>query len=174
MKEILRRLSGIVCAAAICALVGCGGGEKLVTITGKLVDGGNPIKLEDIDQETIEEMGMLPIEVELWPVDASGNIDKNRKPEGASVELDGSFTLSGPEGDGIPAGRYRVALRYTAGEDLGMDEAEAEGEGPAAPWGDKFTRDNSTWEFDFQSDQEIVLDISAAGGGGGEESSGDG
>jgi hypothetical protein len=135
-------------------LIGCGGGGDLVKVTGKIVDGGTPYVLEG---EEVEEGG-VGIEVVFYPLDGSGGFDKEGTAYFATAEPDGTFVLEGDEGDGIPAGKYRVALSQMTGSS--PDAVD--------PFGDKFTADNSPLTVEVSSSNPAVeLDISAAGGSGG-------
>jgi hypothetical protein len=84
------------CVAAL-LVSGCGG-RKGVEVSGQVLLNGAPIKLlpsEEIMVGFSEEApaGQQPIAA--WaPINAS----------------DGAFTLAGPAGKGIPAGRYRVVV----------------------------------------------------------------
>lgn len=155
----VRKLFSFILASALLAtLAGCQRGEDLVTITGTVVEGGQPITLPGTDPEVVEEMGFLPLEVELWPVNSAGEIDLERKPFGGSVEPDGAFFVGGDMGEGIPAGKYRVALLYMPDSDLGAGE-DPGGAAHLAPWGDAFSQEKSPWVYDFTEDQEITLDV---------------
>ncbi len=147
---------GLHCCLAVMvclAVAGCGAGEKRVTVTGKIVDGGQPLTFGGPEYEE----GAASAEVTFHPLDDAGNLDKERNSHSTTAKPDGSFVMDGDVGDGILVGRYRVALRHRA----------SSGYSPTAPaqgdtWAGKFDLNNSPFEFDIQSDQEIVLDISQA------------
>jgi len=91
-----RATAGALCAGAVLALAGCGGGgaPKLVKVTGKV-----------FYQDKSYPGGFV------WfiPESPSGG----QAAEGA-VEQDGSFTMATPNtGDGVVPGRYKVGLRFT-------------------------------------------------------------
>jgi len=68
---------------------GCGGGGGAVK--GKVLRGGQPIKVGD--------KGMVQVR---FIAEDNGYT--------APVAADGSFTLTGNEGKGIPAGKYKIAV----------------------------------------------------------------
>jgi hypothetical protein len=69
------------------------------------------------------------------------------------VGQDGTFEMSGDMGDGIPAGKYRIALRRE-GETEQINAWDQK-------WGTKLDRDNSPFVFDFGDDQrDLVIDLS--------------
>jgi hypothetical protein len=82
-------------------LTGCGGsaqrtGPELVgsIVTGKLLQGGKPIKL--LKDETIR----------ISIVEAA----EGKNTGGSDVKEDGSFEIKGPSDKGMPAGKYKVVI----------------------------------------------------------------
>jgi hypothetical protein len=149
----LERIACCCLAALTCvALAGCGSGESTVTVTGEVLDGGTAVSIPDY------EAGENCLEVEFFPLDEGGNL-VSAASYPAVVEEDGSFEVDGPMGEGIPAGKYRVAVRRVGGGE--EEEEEEEEAAPTGQWA-KFTKENSPFVFEVPGD-EIVIDISQAG-----------
>lgn len=132
---------------ALCiAIVGCGGGDPQYTVTGKVVEGGQPIVIE------MYEEGGSCLEVEFFPLDEGGALASDAVSHIAFCAEDGSFQMYGAEGEGIPPGKYRVAVRR-----LGETEDES-----GDMWGGKFDGDKSPFVVDVPSSEDIVIDIAKA------------
>jgi len=145
----LQRAGSYLSWAILCiAIAGCGDGITRVTVTGKVVDGGEPYV---IPEDEYEEGGCC-VELEFCHLDESGEFEGDRF--SVIAKSDGSFLVDGYEGDGIPLGKYRVALRRPTGEmtEDGIDDL----------FNGKFEPDNSPFEFDITETQKepIVIDIS--------------
>jgi hypothetical protein len=129
------------------AVAGCdGGGVTLVKVTGKVVDGGQPVELEGGYEE-----GGNCVEVEFVPLDQSGSPKSGAPAYFKYAAEDGSFVMSGDEGKGIPKGKYRVCV-YRRGAETDHPSGDA--------WEGKFNRENSPFEFDVSRGKELVIDIS--------------
>jgi hypothetical protein len=87
------------CALALVVASGCGiGGPKLVPVNGKLTNGGkSPLP---------DPKGGLTIV--FLPTDP--NAKKATYPATPFNQDDNSFTVPGPDGKGIPAGKYKVTI----------------------------------------------------------------
>jgi hypothetical protein len=85
--------------AAALLVAGCGvAGQKGVTVTGQVLENGQPIKV-------------LPAEEIMVGFSAEAPAEKQATAAWATVKPeDGTFTLSGPAGKGIPPGKYRVVV----------------------------------------------------------------
>jgi hypothetical protein len=79
---------------AFCLLLGGGCTDGKLTIKGKLLDKGQPIKRESTDQ----------VALTFYPEDAKEEEKGNGYP--ATVDTDGNFTVNG-----IPPGHYRVTFQ---------------------------------------------------------------
>jgi hypothetical protein len=135
--------------ALLClAMAGCGGGEKLVTVTGKVVQDGQPISIEGYEE------GMECLSVAFIPLDEGGNRKAGARSYSQDCQEDGSFEILGDMGDGIPVGKYRVAVSR-------VSEAAEEGEDDL--WKGKFGPDNSPFIFDINGSHDVQIDIAKAG-----------
>lgn len=88
-----RAITGTLYASAILALAGCGGGPKLVKVTGKVSYQNKPYPRAFV-----------------WfiPESPSGG-----QPAEAMADQDGSFAMTTPNiGDGVVPGRYKVGIRF--------------------------------------------------------------
>lgn len=95
-------------ALALALLPGCGGSGHYVWVTGKLLKGETPYAAPAGQSVTLAFVG-------IETMDASGKMVKYTDQYQADLDPSGSFKLRGPEGQGIPPGKYRVAIsqRYT-------------------------------------------------------------
>ena len=160
MGYVQRGLCGLLWAMLTLALAGCDMGEKLVTVTGRIVEGGQPLAVAESEYRTGGG-----VEVRFVPLDDAGQFARGGTSFATSTQPDGTFVMDGDVGDGIPAGRYRVVLSRRGAGSYSPD-AQSQGDMYAG----KFDLENSPFTFDLQSDQEIVLDLSTAGGAGASES----
>lgn len=79
--------------AMVLLLAGCGGGPKLVPVTGAVTFNGKPLTAGSI-----------------WFHPAEGNPSQGEKPS-CQLAIDGSFTMrTYPFGNGVPPGDYQVTL----------------------------------------------------------------
>ena len=97
-------------ALALALLPGCGGSGHYVWVTGKLLKGETPYAAPAGQSVTLAFVG-------IETMDASGKMVKYTDQYQADLDPSGSFKLRGPEGQGIPPGKYRVAIsqRMVAG-----------------------------------------------------------
>ncbi len=158
---LTHRVLRVLPLALVCvALAGCPGmGAKKVKVTGKIVKNGQPLTLQGPEYEE----GGAGIDVTFTPVDASGNVDKERQAFSTRADANGTFVMDG-DGSGIPAGKYKVSLVHEAGAMEMMQRGDASG---GDLFGGKFSLQNTPFVFDIQNDQEITLDVGSASGGGG-------
>jgi hypothetical protein len=155
-------LKGMVPASWFVAVLGCvvlagctGGGKSgppsLLT-TGRVLENGQPVAITDFSQ------GYNCLQVDFYPVDATGN-PGSALHFPAFVAQDGSFAIGGLEGKGIPAGKYRVAVRR-------WDRTKTikpEPDGTIDTWEGKFSEKNSPFVVDCPGPAEgIVIDLAKA------------
>jgi hypothetical protein len=136
------------------AVAGCGGGEKLVKVTGKVVQDGQPIIIEDYEE------GVQCLNVAFIPLDEQGNRKAGARSYSEDCQEDGSFEILGDMGDGIPPGKYRVAVSRVS--KAGEEEDEEDGE--ADLWKGKFGIKNSPFVFDINGSHDVEIDIAKAEG----------
>jgi hypothetical protein len=86
-----------LCAAACLALAGCGAGNA-VWVKGHLLKGGQPYTAPD--NQTVG--------VTFYAMDAQST--KADEPFAATYGPEGAFEVPGPEGRGIPPGKYRISV----------------------------------------------------------------
>jgi hypothetical protein len=124
-------------AAGLClwVLSGCGGNGRLRT-KGRVVKGGVPLTVPE------EEY----VRVTFFPVTADGKPPKNTyavRYNGA----DGTFRAVGPDGKGIPPGKYRIAVEHEGKKRRDLLQGAYDG-------------DRSPFVFDVDSStKEIVIDL---------------
>ena len=147
--------SGLLVVVACLAAAGCGGSVERVTVTGKIVDGGAPLKLAGTEQPGAPS----PVEIRFCPVDEALTKVISGMPISlsASPKQDGSFVIDGGDGKGIPVGRYKVTM---SNRNMMMDRRSAPKSGAQGDvWEGRFSIENTPFSFDIQAPQEIVLDI---------------
>ena len=123
-------------SAAFCLLLlsGCGGDGRL-NVKGRIVKGGAPFTVPEGEH----------VRVTFFPVTTDGRPPANTY---ASVfnGADGTFRAVGPDGRGVPPGKYRVAVEHEAKR---RDKLRG-----------RFDGDRSPFVFDIDSKTgEIVIDL---------------
>ncbi len=152
MTSLRRTLSCLLVVMICFAVVGCpGGGGRLVTVTGKILKDGTPLALEGRDFQE----GAAYVEVTFYELDDAGAVATDGRAYSATAKPDGTFVVAGDEGNGIPVGKYRVALRYSGSSSGYSPDRQPSG----GPWEGNFDASNSPFTFDIQGDQEVVLDV---------------
>jgi hypothetical protein len=94
-----RRLCGA--ALVLCLAAGCKSGDGRLATKGRIVKGGAPF--------TVAEPEF--VRVTFFPVTPEGVAPLNTY-IAAFNGADGSFRASGPDGKGIPPGKYRIAVEH--------------------------------------------------------------
>lgn len=97
-------LSALLCLATS----GCGGGgEPTVSARGTVTDAGRPLQVKGRD------LGLGTVVVQFYRIgdDPKGARRQSTDPEEAVVDAEGNFRVPGRRGDGIPPGKYRIAVR---------------------------------------------------------------
>ena len=123
--------------AALCLLVlaGCGGDGRLKP-RGRIVKGGAAFTVPEDDY----------LRVTFFPVTSDGRPPKNTY-AATSNGSDGTFQAVGPDGKGIPPGKYRIALEYEGKKKKDIFKGAYDG-------------DRSRFVFDIDSStKELVLDL---------------
>jgi len=90
-------MRAIFCSVILvaCFAIGCGGASRK-KVDGKIVKDGQPF--------TVSDKGVFVLS--FVPENDTGVASYN-----ATTKPDGTFTIVGPEGKGIPAGKYKVHLQ---------------------------------------------------------------
>lgn len=144
---------GCTLALAVGVLAcGCGSGETVVKVRGKLIKGGQPYQAKVTGSNLPPgEEGMA--EVTFYPVKSDNEViaDEEGAPtvvgaEMATVKEDGTFELLGPKGKGIPPGKYRIVVKHI--DPTGADLLKA-----------FFNEQNSRITRDVTEGAEIIIDL---------------
>jgi hypothetical protein len=88
----MRPVRTLFLVVRVCLLVGCGDSRR--KLNGKIVKGGAPFTLSD--------KGIFAL--------AFFSESDSSKMYNATTKTDGTFTIVGADGKGIPAGKYKVQL----------------------------------------------------------------
>jgi hypothetical protein len=160
-------LSAPLLSAAL--LTGCGSSGS-VKVTGRLLQGGAPYAVPDG-----QRIGLTLHAIEAR--DGSGKLVAGNEPFPAQVNpADGTFRVPGPEGYGVPPGKYRLALvRKLTRESLAKIEAnpnprskrseKRKASGPQGPdretdlWNGQFSAEKSPIVRTLAGNGELVIDI---------------
>lgn len=134
-------------AVALVAFTGCGKKSNTpeikpvvgVKVSGKVVQGGSPIKF--VKDETIKITFLSDVPKGQEAIVAQTEVGK----EG------GAFTINGPTGQGIPAGKYKVIL---SGEIY-----PPPGDGPADRFADKFDADKTPLNAEVTAEEGQVFTV---------------
>jgi hypothetical protein len=159
----------LLCAGVCCLAAGCGGKGKVYKVMGTLTKGGGPLQTSPAGTTVPPgtEETALGIEMYFYPYDKGqrpqlpDQLDVKATPidpYSATVQPNGDFTVLGPDGKGIPAGRYLVVVRQ---QDLKPGESPF---GPGAADKDKlrgaFNEANSPIVVEVQSDtDDLKIDL---------------
>jgi hypothetical protein len=79
--------------------------------------------------------------------------ERSLGPHAAIVKPDGTFSVPGPSGRGIPAGKYRVEITWQDPFPMGADKLEG-----------KFGKENSPVLVDIPSREDIDIDVASVTG----------
>jgi hypothetical protein len=98
MRMLSFSLVGLMC----CLLPGCGGADSL-WVTVDLKKGGQPFVASENQSVQVTFYGMEP---------KDSALEKNfvRQPFSARLKGEASYEVPGPDGWGIPAGKYRISV----------------------------------------------------------------
>ncbi len=132
----MRRLATCVVTLCLVVLCGCGANDGRLNARGRIVKGGTPVTVGEDEY----------IRVTFFPVTADGRPPKNTY--AASYDgTKGTFQAVGPDGKGIPPGKYRIAVEH-------------EGAKRKDQFHGAFDGDRSPFVFDVDSNtKEIVIDL---------------
>ena len=128
------RFSVMLAAACLIAAGGCGSDGKVAT-AGRVVRGGEVLSFAD-------DESLMVIFYQLNP---DGSMGKNTF-YATTSETDGTFKASGPDGRGVPPGKYRISVEHLKKKKDVLKGA--------------FNGDKSPFVFDIDAGTpELVLDI---------------
>jgi len=127
------------------SLAGCSGSEGMVEVKGKVHKSGQPLVVPIMPNGTGGRVMVL--------FHAMEQGQKDWGPHGAIVKPDGTFALSGPKGNGIPPGKYRVEITWQDQFPMGDDKLEG-----------KFGKENSPVVLEVPSPEEIDIDVARVTG----------
>jgi hypothetical protein len=131
----MRRLLPLGLLALALLAAGCRGGAKKYKVTGKVHRGGQVMKYDKL---------LGSVQVEFVPLDG--------KAENASTALadpvTGEFNVPGSDGKGLPAGKYRISVRY-------LPEGRAKGDLLEGQFG----RDNSPIQREVTGPSNFDIDL---------------
>jgi hypothetical protein len=102
---MMRRTTSAAFLLTALAMPGCGS-SNTIQVSGKLLDGSAPYKVPEG-----QVLGVTLIALEVADGSGSGKTVASNEPYHADLNPDdGTFTVPGPEGRGIPPGKYRVSI----------------------------------------------------------------
>jgi hypothetical protein len=125
-----------IALALLCLILvqGCSGDNRL-NVKGRLLKNGAPLKLSDPEF----------VRVIFFPVTTNGRPPLNTY-LAAVDDAEGTFEAVGPDGRGIPPGKYRVAIELNRKKKDALKGA--------------FDGDRSPFVFDIDANtQELVIDL---------------
>jgi hypothetical protein len=102
--------AGLLPATGLLLLAGCGPARPPQAVSGKILEGGGPLKV------SVAELppGTRPVQLVFHEIPAEG--ERGAESYYSDVNLDtGEFTVRGPNNKGIPAGKYRISVTLAAG-----------------------------------------------------------
>ena len=127
------------------SLAGCSGSEPVVAVRGKVHKNGQPLSVKELPNAAGGRVMVL-----------FHNLDQGKKdlgPQGAIVKPDGTFSVPGATGGGIPAGKYRVEITWQDQFPMGKDKLEG-----------KFGKENSPVVMDIPSPEDIDINVASVTG----------
>jgi len=141
----LRLVAAMLAATGtVISLAGCSS-ELLVEVKGKVHKNGLPLAVKELESQAGGRVMVL-----------FHSLDKREKPldpQATIVKSDGTFTVAGPAGKGIPPGKYRVEVKWQDPFPMGKDKLEG-----------KFGKDNSPVVVDVPSPVEIDINVASIAG----------
>jgi hypothetical protein len=142
--------------ALLAASPGCGGGNT-VWITGKLLKGGTRY---EPPKDQLVSVTFVALEVQ----DSSGKTVKSAEPYLAELDPDsGTFAVPGPERQGIPPGKYRVAItqRLTREAfDATKPKTNKKGRSRETDMlGNRYGLENSPITFELKRSDDVTIDL---------------
>jgi len=130
----------------ILTLAGCSSSERVVEVKGKVHQNGQPLAVQELPSGA---GGRVMVRFYL--------LDENQKPltyHAAIVKSNGTFSVPGNTGTGIPPAKYRVAITWQDSFPMGEDKLKG-----------KFGKDNSPVVVEIPHPDEIDINVAGDAGG---------
>lgn len=126
-------------AFLIAITVGCNGepsGPPRIQVQGEVTNNGEPLKVRPM---------VGKVQVTFYPVTEAGQPPGD--PKEAVVQPNGEFKVPGIDGNGIPAGKYKIAVRQWE-EFPNKDVLKG-----------KFDQKNTTIVRDITGQEDVIIDV---------------
>lgn len=145
MMTATRHAALIAALGIILSLAGCSGSEPLVEVRGKVHKNGQPLPVKELASGA---GGRVMVRFHCLDQDK-----KDSSPQGAIVKADGTFSVAGATGTGIPPGKYRVEIKWQDPFPMGKDKLDG-----------KFGKENSPVVVDVPSREDIDINVASVMG----------
>jgi hypothetical protein len=145
------------CLSLTLALAGCGA-SNAVHVTCEVTKGGKPYVVPD---------GQV-VQVTFYVIDAKddqGNAIPEREPYAAAPTGDGRYEVRGPDGNGIPPGKYRIAVLQTPKDRKSAPKPKAKNQVPDRDHdflADRFSPTTSPIVQTVDKPAHVLIDLDAA------------
>jgi hypothetical protein len=140
LKAFMRHPALIVALGLLPSLAGCSSSEPLAEVKGKVHNNGQPLRVQELRSGAGGRVMVL-----FHSLDQG---DNHLGPYGAIVKSDGSFSVPGAAGKGIPPGKYRVEIIWQDTFPMGEDKLDG-----------KFGKENSPVVVDIAGGEDIDIDV---------------
>lgn len=144
METAARHPALLAALAVILSLAGCSSSEPVVEVKGKVHQNGQPLAVQVLRSGA---GGRVMVRFH-----ALNQGDDPPGPYGAIVKPDGTFSIPGSRGSGIPPGKYRVEITWQDSFPMGADKLDG-----------KFGSENSPVIVEIPSDEDIDIDVTSHG-----------
>jgi hypothetical protein len=144
MKTRARHRTLIAALGMIVSLAGCSQ-PLMVEVKGKVHRNGEPLPVKELPSAA---GGRVMVRFHCLDQDK-----RDLGPQGAIVKPDGTFSVPGATGKGIPAGKYRVEITWQDPFPMGKDKLEG-----------NFGKENSPVVLDIPSREDIDINVAGAMG----------
>jgi hypothetical protein len=142
IKACLRLLAHYAALGTMLSLAGCSGSDRLLEVKGMVHKNGQPLSVQELPSGAGGRVMVL--------FHALDEGQESQGPYGAIVKSDGTFSVPGPSGRGIPPGKYRVEIRWQDPFPMGNDKLEG-----------KFGKQNSPVVVDIPSGDDLDINVAS-------------